>query len=85
MSPKTNPGLQIRTLETHEVDIVSGGMPIAMTTTVQQLDAFGHRPDGTFGGNSLFGIVYKDVIFPRNIGMPALMHGAAHVQLPAGL
>jgi hypothetical protein len=52
-------------LEERELDLVSGGMAPAVSASVQDLGFYGRRPDDTFGANSLYGAVYKEVVFPN--------------------
>jgi len=60
--------LEVLPLEGHELDTVRGGMAPAVSASVQDLELYGRRPDNTFGGNSLFGAVYRYVIFPSHFG-----------------
>jgi len=61
---KPSAELELRPYEAHELDLVSGGMAPAVSASVQDLGFYGRRSDNTFGANSLYGAVYKEVVFP---------------------
>jgi len=81
---KANAELELRPLLAHELDMVSGGLAPQVTFTPRDSGFQGRH--GNHGADSLYGALYTNVLLPPTLWQQwSAAHGAAHLQLRAGV